>query len=224
MNKNTNWYSEIPKSLLKKNKNPSYKNHKMNVPFRALIVGGSGSGKTTLIMELIKRASNTFGIIVLCVKNADEPLYQFLISKLSPENLHVYQNGEIPPLDKYKGEDCQILMVFDDLVNEKKQDLAREYFIRGRKIAGGISMCYLTQSYFQTDRTIRLQCNYIMLKKLTSTRDLKTILSDFNLGLDKDYLVELYKVATADKLDFLMIDIDAEPSHRFRKNFLEVIS
>lgn len=222
-NEMTEWYKVIPKSMTPKYHNPCFDKHKMKWPFRACIIGGSGSGKTTLVLELIHRMNDTFGLIILCVKNQDEPLYNFLKSKLKPEALHIYENGEIPPLEKYKDEECQILMIFDDLVNEKNQKPIIEWYIRGRKLAEGVSMIYLSQSYFLMPKTIRINCNYIMLKKLSSTKDLKAILRDFSLGLEPDELMTLYKYATDNQKDFLMVDMESPAEERFRKCFLDVI-
>ena len=76
----TDFYKKIPADLKTKYNNPNYKKHLMNIPFRALIVGGSGSGKTTLVLEIISRMKKTFGLIVLCCKSSDEPLYNLLKS------------------------------------------------------------------------------------------------------------------------------------------------
>lgn len=218
----TNFYQKIPKDLIPKYHNPSYKNHLINIPARILVVGGSGSGKTTLVLEMISRMKKTFERIVLCCKSVDEPLYKYLCSKLKKGQIEVYEDGVIPPIDNYKGLDEQLLFIFDDLVNMKDQQPIIEFFIRGRKLAKGITMMYLTQSYYKTPKTIRLQANYIFLKKLSSMRDLNNILEDFNLGIDKKALLKVYKEATHDRQDFLMVDIDAQAEQRFRTNFLNV--
>ena len=211
------WYKLMPKSMTPTYENPCFNQHLMKWPFRACIIGGSGSGKTTLVMEMIHRMNDTFGLIILCVKNSSEPLYEFLRSKLKPEQLHIYENGEIPPLEKYKDEDCQILTIFDDLCNEKNQKPIIEFYIRSRKIAKGVSCVYLSQSYYLIPKTIRIQCGYIMLKKLSSTKDLKSILRDFSLGLEPDELMTLYKYATENQKDFLMVDMVSPAEQRFRK-------
>lgn len=219
----TNIYDKIPKSLITKYNNPNYKKTLMHLPFRCLVVGSSGSGKTTLVLELLSRMKATFEKIIICTKCIDEPLYKYLLSKMKKGQIEVYEGGEVPPVDNYAGSDMQILIVFDDLVNMKDQDQIVEYFLRSRKISGGISCMYLSQSYFRTPKTIRLNSNYMMLKKLGSTRDLIEILKDFSLGVDKKELLKIYKDATADKKNFLMVNLDAEPKHRFRENFLGVI-
>lgn len=217
------FYKIIPKSMKTKYNNPNYEKHHINIPFRMLIVGNSGSGKSTLVLEMIHRMNNTFGNIILVCKNEDEPLYKFLRSKIPETHLQIYEGIENVPSMGDLDPDLQHLIIFDDLVLEKNQSAIEEYFIRGRKIAKGVSMMYLTQSYFKTPKTIRLQCNYIILKKLSSTRDLNMIMSDFSLGVDKKVLTNLYKFATEDKKNFLLIDIDKELSHRFRHNFLCIL-
>jgi hypothetical protein len=118
--------------------------------------------------------------------------------------------------------DEQVLMIFDDLVNMKNQAPIIEYFIRGRKLAGGISLIYLTQSYFLTPKTIRVNCDYVILKKLNSTKDLTYILREYNLGVDKKTLLKLYSEATRESSDFLLIDLQGPPTERFRHNFLDI--
>eukprot|EP00952_Eustigmatos_sp_NYUAD-ZCMA_P014294 55847-Eustigmatos_ZCMA.PRE.1 len=93
----TDWY-KLTKS--RKYHNPSFKNHRLNIPFRMLVVGGSGSGKTTLFMEIIKRMKKTFNYVVVCCKSADEPLYELLQEKLNDKQLMMCEGIEaIPPLE-----------------------------------------------------------------------------------------------------------------------------
>lgn len=221
-NEISNFYNLIPDELKKKYHNPNFDYHLIKIPFRMLIIGGSGSGKTNTAMEVIHRMSNTFEKIVICCKSKAEPLYEFLETKIPPEQLEIYEGIEnVPPVDKYKGVG-QMLIIFDDLVLDKNQSEIEQYFIRGRKIGGGISCIYLSQSYFKTPKTIRLQCNYLILKKLSSKRDLAQILNEFSLGKDITELTALYKDATTNPLYFLLIDADAPDDMKFRKGFMEI--
>jgi len=220
------WYSRIPSHLKPTYHNPSFEDHGIEIPFRMLIVGGSGSGKTTCITEIIHRMKDTFGLICLCVRNSNEPLYEYLKSKLDEEQLIIFEEGEIPAVSDFDELDCQVLCIFDDLVNMKCQRQISEHFIRGRKAAqnNGISYIYSTQSYFAVPKMIRLQCNYLILKKLSSTRDLKMILRDFSLGLTPTELLNLYEFATKEFLNFLMVDMNKPREMMWRKGFFEIIS
>ena len=220
----TNWYGSLPKDMIPQYHNPGFKDHGISVPFRGLIVGGSGSGKTTLVLELLRRMYDTFGHVTIYTMNADEPLYRYLKSKIKPEQLDIVEgyNSIQPPesLDK----DLQHLVVFDDLVLEKDQTKIAEYFIRGRKVAKGISCVYLSQSYFGCPKVIRLQCTFVFVKKLMSTRDLNFILKDFSLDMSKEELFQLYKYCVDQhQRDFLFVDISAPEERRFRFNFDEIL-
>lgn len=221
----TNWYGSMSKDMVPQYHNPCFKDHGIAIPFRGLIVGGSGSGKTTLVLELLHRMYDTFGHVTIYTMNADEPLYKFLKSKIKPEQLDIREgyNSITPPESMDK--DLQHLVVFDDLVLEKDQTKIAEYFIRGRKVAKGISCLYLTQSYFGAPKVIRLQCTFVMVKKLMSTRDLNMLLRDFSLDCTKEQLHALYKhCVDKNQRDFLMVDLSAPEENRFRYNFSPIIS
>lgn len=53
-------------------------------------------------------------------------------------------------------------------------------------------------------------------------KNLTMIAREFDLGLPKEVLTKMYKDATADKQNFLMIDLEAEPRDRFRKGFNDI--
>ena len=86
-----------------------------------------------------------------------------------------------------------------------------KYSIRDRKICAGVSICYLSQSFFKIPKIVRQQFSYLMLLKLSSKRDLNLILSDFSLGVDRDELALVYKESTAQRFHFLKVSID-EPN------------
>lgn len=218
------FYKVIDKSLLTKYHNPHYEKHKITVPFYGILCGSTGAGKTQTLMNIIKKMNGTFSKLVLCAKSVDEPLYQHLIKKIDPDYLDIYQNGDVPSVDKYNDFNGQILVIFDDLVNLKNQQPIIEWFIRGRKIAGGCSMIYLTQSWYKTPKTIRIQCNHIFLKRMTSLRDLTMVISDYGLGSMKNDIIREYKKITNEsKIPFFCIRTDTPKGERFSKNFLGFI-
>lgn len=215
------------KRHVKKSENPNKDAHYIDIPFRLLCVGSSGAGKTTIALEIIKRMKNTFDFIVLVVRSIEEPLYQYLLRKCKGQ-IYAYEidsKTPVPTLDdllKFKGEpNDQILVIYDDLVALKKQDMIEDAFIRARKF--GLSLMYLTQSFYRTPKVIRLNCNYVVVKKVANLRDIKMMLSEYNLGIDKEDMLKSYNKCTSNKTDFMMIrlDLPTDDPLKFTCNFFE---
>jgi hypothetical protein len=101
----------------------------------------------------------------------------------------------------------QELLIFDDQVAGKKQQKIEEYFLRGRKVAGGVSCVYLSQKIYGIPTLIRRQFNYVIILKLSGAKDMESIITNYSLSLDANKIVELYKKATKVKYDFLKIDV-----------------
>ena len=157
------------------------------------------------------------------VYKTSEPLYDFLSEKLKGKNITFYTKlSDLPPPNDIGNKDKQQLIVFDDQVNEKNQEIIKEYCIRGRKIGKGITVCYLSQSFFKIPKIVRLQFSHLILLKLSSNRDLNLILSDYSLGLNRDELAMIYKDATRNKFDFLKVAVD-EPNNnkKFSHNWTD---
>lgn len=217
-----NFYEVLPKKLKKK---PIFdKETKMSIPYRLICVGSSGAGKTNWILNLIKLQSGTFDRILVFTKNKAEPLYQYLEMKLPPEQFEIYENIEnIIDVDTFKESKETILAIFDDLMLEKDQKIIEEYFIRGRKVAGGISCCYLSQSFVKIPMTVRRNVNYVILKKIASMKDITMILKNYSLECSKEAIINMYNKCTAKQTDFLLVDLDADTSNRFRHNFKTIV-
>ena len=220
-NEMINFYDmEEVKKLTTKYYNPCFKDHHLQIPFRLAMCGGSGTGKTSVLMNLIAKCYDTFGhIFVVC--KAREPLYDFLEKKVGAKQVTILTKlTELPPIKDFPYKDKQILLVFDDMVNEKNQQTIQEFFIRGRKVGCGISICYLSQSFFKIPKLVRLQCNYLILLRLPSLRDLHLILMDYGLGIERNELENIFKDATKKKFNFLKIDLDnPNNNEKFSKNW-----
>jgi hypothetical protein len=212
---------DIKKYLLNKH-NPNYDLHHIVLPFRMLIIGCSGSGKTHTFVNLLKVFSKTFQNIHVITKNKQEPLYQYLEEKIGKKGLIISEGiSSLPDLDDYN-KDEQSLIVLDDLVLEKNQKRITEYFIRCRKL--NISVIYISQDYYSVDKMIRRNLNYLIIKQVSSLRDLRLIMSEYSIGLDKEEMERLYKYCTSDKDigSFLFIDME-DRRYRFRKGFYELL-
>lgn len=217
-----NFYTKIPKHLLNKVDNPNYPNHLINIPCRIICQGPTGSGKTNFVINLIEKFSSpkgTYVSIYIITKNKDELLYKYLEYKsdqiVIKEGLH-----SLPELDKFDKEQNH-LVIIDDLVLEKNQQSIIDYFIRCRKL--NVSVVYISQSFYSIPKVIRQNANYFVILKMGSLKNLKLILSEFQLNIDKNTLLKIYDYCTNEKFNFLLIDMDNDEKNRFRKNFTEII-
>jgi len=164
VNKNgmVDYYKVMPKKFLLKSHNPNFKDHKLNLPYRMLIIGGSGAGKTQTLMNLIRVMNGTFNNIHIITKNKEEPLYDYLESKVDNGLTITEGIDSAPNLDEFDKKE-QSLIVMDDLVLEKNQKQLEQYFIRARKL--NCSLVYLSQSYFAVPKMIRINLNYLIIKR-----------------------------------------------------------
>ena len=210
--------------LLPKYHNPHFQDTQIKVPFRMGIIGSSGGGKTQMLLNLIAKMNDTFGHIHVVYK-ASEPLYEFLEKKIGAKFITFYTKlTDLPPITDFPHKDKQQLIVFDDQVNEpdKLQQIIKEFYIRGRKVGQGLSLCYLSQSFFKIPKIVRQQFGYLILLKLSSIRDLNLILSDFSLGVDRKQLAAVYRDATSEQFQFLKVDIDnPDNNKKFSRNFTD---
>lgn len=220
----TNFYElKGVKKFMKQKMNPNYNFHKISIEMKGIIVGSSGSGKTQTVLDIISKFPNTFNHIYIYTK-AEEPLYNYLESKLKKDLLTISYN--LDDLRNFKDEDYygSSLVIIDDMVNEKKQECIQELYIRGRKL--GVSMLYLSQSFFKIPKLIRLQADYIFIIKVPNLRDLNLILTEFSLNAKKEQLQNMYKYACNDFGNFLLIDMKAPQTSglTYRKNYRELLN
>ena len=81
----------------------------------------------------------------------------------------VYQNINEYNEDKER----KILIVFDDMIadminNKKLNSIVTELFIRGRKL--NISLVFITQSYFEVPKDVRLNSTHFFIMKIPNKR------------------------------------------------------
>lgn len=198
----------------KKAFNPNYKNHKLELPFRALVCCASGGGKSNLVMNILYELNNTLHKIII-VSKAEEPLYNNLEKKIK-NGVEIYYEGRIPDIEKM--DDGQNgLIIFDDMVLTPNNKIG-EMFIRGRKL--GYSSIFITQSFFGTPKIVRQNVNYVWLGKGMNKRDLRLILSEFSVNLSIDKLEEFYNEITKTNMNFMLLDSN---DRNIRKNIKEIL-
>ena len=110
--------------------------------------------------------------------------------------------------------DNQTLIVFDDYLNTRSKNDAeiRNCFTNSRN--KNCCCIYLSQSYYGTDKTIRLNCTHYCIFEFSSSREQNMICRE--LGIDKSD----YQRAVQEQYDFLYVD---KPKKRVMKNFNEKI-
>lgn len=217
-----NFYERIKSDKEPNKDNPNFELHGIKIPFRMLIVGASGSMKTNSAMDIIKKFSDTFDHVTIVTRNIKEPLYTHLTENTPEEQLTIIEVeeddlSELPKMEELDNEAPPTLLIFDDLVLVKNQKKIVEYFIRCRKY--NISVMYLTQSYFNTPKTIRGNANIILFKKINSTNDLRMILSEYSLSVDLPTLMKLHQECTREQKDWLMIRMENQAGDQFFHNY-----
>ena len=189
--------------------------------FRMLICAPSGSGKTNLLINMISKPLLFFDIIYLYAKNLQQNKYQYLLKKFEPlskkygYNIIEASDGEIIPLDELDNDDeNQKLIIFDDYLNTgvKNDQEIRNYFISSRN--KNCSCIYLSQSFYNTDKTIRLNCSHYCIFNLESKNEERRVCQELSINKD-DYLS-----ATKEPYTFLYLD---KPRKFKAKNFNEKI-
>ena len=79
---------------------------------------------------------------------------------------------------------------------------------------------FISQSFYNTPKIIRQNVNYVVILKLGGTRDINSLLREVSIGLTKDELLYMYKEATKNKFDVLIINLEKSGNERYRMNFL----
>ena len=158
--------------------------------------------------------------VYLYAKNIDQDKYQLLANELnkvakknkfSVDKIYEYSNDEIKDVDELENK-LQKVVIFDDYICDKNQDQIIKYFIQGRH--KNCSVIYLSQSYYKTDKNIRLNCDHFILYEMSSVREEGMISKETGVPIEK------YKKATKNQYHFLYID---KPNKTYKANFNEII-
>lgn len=190
-----NWYEEIDKKLLpKRSKLKNYEEHGFSSPYFLLISGRSGLGKTNALIELLHRMNGSYDKIILCCMSfASDPLYVAMKQK-NPAAMDIYEQ-EVPSPDDYTGDKGHKLFICDDMVGKKQfASSINDWFVRGRK--AGADMCFITQSFYDTDSLVRRSLSNLFLFPSSNKRELGMILREYPFLTDNSAIVERYKRLT----------------------------
>ena len=153
-------------------------------------------------MHLLNLINNQPDIdkIYLYTKDPHESKYQYLINKREKVGLDHYDGPKAfteysnDMQDVYKniedynpGKKRNILKVFDDMIadminNKKLNPVVTELFIRGRKL--NISVVFISQSYFEVPKDVRLNSTHFFIMKIPNKRELQQIALNHSSDID----------------------------------------
>lgn len=229
-----NYYDHIKKNTSDLRNYPNEDQINIKLPFRMMLVGPSGSGKTNILLNLIKMIG-IFDRIVLLAKDLTEPLYQHLITtydKIEKKYkikmfLAIDSINDLPSPEDFD-QKLNNLVICDDLICESQKDLKKvgAFWTWARKRE--VSMVFISQSYFMIPKVIRQNSTYVVIKKVSTPKDLKSMLKEHALGgANIDQLTAMYNHALQGDAhtSFFMIDtLTSNPGLRFRSNFAPIMS
>ena len=158
----------------------------------------------------------------LYAKDPYEPKYQILINKRESTGLKHYGDPKAfieysnDMYDVYKNIDQynsskkrKVLIIFDEMIadminNKKLNSMVTELFIRGRKL--NISLAFITQSYFEVPKDVRLNTTHFFITKIPNKRELQGIALNHSSDIDYKDFIKIYNKCTNDKCSFLVND------------------
>ena len=118
--------------------------------------------------------------------------------------------GVFEYIDEYNvDKENKILVVFDDLItdlinNKKLNSVLTELFIRGIKL--NISLVFITQSYFQVPKDVRLNTSHFFITKIPNKRELQQIALNRLSDISSKDLITFHKKYTSESYSFLVND------------------
>lgn len=189
---------------------------------RCIIAGPSNCGKTNLLISLIESENGlSFENIYIYSKTLQQEKYEYLESLLKPIKHIGYfkftsSDQVIHPNDARKNS----LIIFDDVICERKQDNIKNFFCLGRH--RNIDCFYLTQTYTRVSKhMIRDNCNLLILFKQDDL-NLKHVFDDMGIVCDMKFAEFKIFCLTCwkEKFGFVVIDLDSDVNNgRYRKGF-----
>ena len=193
--------------------------------------------KTNALLNLINNQPD-IDKIYLHAKDPYEAKYQYLINKREKVGLDhfndtkafmEYSNDMQDVLKTIEGynpnKKRKILIVFDDMIadminNKRLNPIVTELFIRGRKL--GVSIVFMTQSYFKVPKDVRLNSTNFFIMKIPNKRELQQIPLNHSSVIYFNNFMKICKKCITEPYSFLVNDttLPSDDPLRVRKNLL----
>jgi len=170
--------------------------------FTILVCCPSGSGNTNLLLDMIYRLLY-FEKIYLYAKNLQQSHYQHLIDLFEPVSEEAgypiidASNDNIISLDEMPCDNQKSVIFYDYVNTGTKNDAEIRNVTNSRN--KNCSCIYLSQSFYNTDNTIRLNCTHHYIFEFPSSNEQNMICRE--LGISKSN----YQRATQEPYDFMLI-------------------
>jgi hypothetical protein len=163
---------------------------------------------------------------VICPTFAQQPLYKWFGGRNPDRCVMSAPLADLPDLDdeETQGElfKTKNLVVFDDAIasSSKELNIIKNFFLKARHY--NIMPVIIAQAWKGIPRTIRLQCNYVAMKKISDEDEIKDILADKKLGDSFGNVKAMYDwvMSSGEPTDFFMVDT---VKGLYRKNLDQII-
>lgn len=133
-------------------------------------------------------------------KNHTNPKHSILLTKKSEDLLPLLNNKNLK----------KTLVIFDDCVTNKNQEVQKEMFVRGRH--NNINCFYLSQTFYEVDRNyIRKNANVFILFK-QNDRNLTSIIQDINIGIDSKKFRQICKEQWRNPKEYKYVLVNTQKS------------
>ena len=108
------------------------------------------------------------------------------------------------------------------MINKKLNSIVTELFIRDRKL--NISLVFMTQSYFEVPKDVRLNSTHFFIMKIPNKRELQQIAINHSSDISTKDFANIYRKCTAEPYSFLVNDatLASDNPLRFRKNLFNM--
>ena len=109
------------------------------------------------------------------------------------------------------------------IYNKKLHSIVTELFITSRKL--NISLVFITQSYFNVPKDVRLNISHLFITKIPNKRELQQIAINHSSDINTKDFANIYRKCTDEPYSFLVNDTTLASNNplRFRKNLLTYI-
>ena len=191
-------------------------------PFGMIISGPSGSGKTTFLLRFLSEHKNLvfpkFNSILYCYSE-----YHDQIKAMQAGGVMIHQGlPDDTLLDSLRK---PAIVILDDLMLNASEEYLTSLFTK-KSHHRNLSVIFLTQDLFQKRvKVARNNAQYIILMRAPNAA-----LQIRNLGIQLfptqlDYFMDAYKLATANKYGYLVIDLNPSsiPLMRLRTNIFREV-